>query len=43
MQSLKADRNHVIALALYHAMNGDTSILERLRQETIELWNGWGI
>lgn len=40
---IRADTDWVLAIALYMAIRGDTSLLERLQQEAIELWNGDGI
>lgn len=40
---MKADPNWVWAIAIATAINGDTSLIEKLRQEMIELWNGYGI
>ncbi len=40
---LKPDRNIALGLAFYLAVRGETDMLERIRQELIELWNGDGI
>jgi hypothetical protein len=40
---IKADPNWVLAIAISMAINGDMSLLEKLQQDAIELWNGFGI
>lgn len=40
---MKADSNFVIALAIYLAIKGDASLLEKLEQEIALLWIGDGI
>lgn len=41
--AIGADKTWVWAIAAFRAMEGDTSLLERLQQEMAELWNGDGI
>lgn len=40
---MKVDSNWVWAIAINEALKGNTSLIEKLKQEAIELWNGDGI
>lgn len=40
---MKADRNHLWALAIFFAIHGDNTLMLKFEQELIELWNGDGI
>jgi hypothetical protein len=43
IKAIRPDREWVWAIAIVCAMRGDTTLIEELRREQIEIWNGDGI